>query len=131
MEFNAHTVECDAYEMFRDQHLPGMPQAFYTEKGSVNKPGLIIMENLANSNDTLTLSTSATVEQCWCLLRLIAKIQAHTMSDKVAWKGRFKDRAHSDVFYDSFVTTFMPLLLKEHPGNFLKLVLLIIYFFRF
>jgi hypothetical protein len=95
-----------------------MPQVYYTEKGSAKKPGLIIMENLVNTHDTLTLSTSATVQQCWNLLRLIAKIQAHVESSKgVPWKGRFKDRAHTDVFYDSFIATFLPLLLKEHPGG--------------
>ncbi|KAI6175798.1 hypothetical protein M3Y97_00728700 [Aphelenchoides bicaudatus] len=115
MEFNAHQVECDAYELFRGRGIAGMPHVYYTEKASSQKPGLIIMENLGTFYDTLTLSTSATVEQSWAFLRLLAKLQAQVNNSNVQWRGRFRERAHTDVFYESFIDTFIPLLLKDHP----------------
>jgi hypothetical protein len=94
-----------------------MPKVYYTEKQNGQYPGLIIMQNLGNEYDTLTLSTSATVKQCWCLLRLIAKLQASVMSNKeLPWKGKFKDQCHTDIFFDTFIASFLPLLLEQHPG---------------
>ncbi|KAI6222417.1 Juvenile hormone-inducible protein [Aphelenchoides fujianensis] len=101
---------------------PGMPLVYHADAGGDSQPGVIVLEDLSRKCGTLELSGGATIEQCWSVLRLLARLQIHMeYASKKEWKGRFKEQSHCTTFFDSFFNGFLPLVRKEHP-DFIPLI---------
>ncbi|KAI6236271.1 hypothetical protein M3Y95_00139800 [Aphelenchoides besseyi] len=113
--FAVHNVECEIYELFKNDNVPAMPLVYYTERSHELKPGMLILEDLSMNYGNYKLTQSVTEEQCWELLRLIVRLQIHMSKiTKKEWQGKFVENSHCSTFYDSFLGGFIPHVKTEH-----------------
>ncbi|KAI6171232.1 hypothetical protein M3Y97_01077100 [Aphelenchoides bicaudatus] len=98
-----HNSECSFYNQIKELSGCPLPKVYIAKKyESKNRPGLLLMENLAERAEVIGYHQGATIEQCFTVARSIAAMQYETSkTEKLKEWSKSQKTSYFEEYYDS------------------------------